>query len=100
MPFCFFGWLSGSGGEVMDITPQTTLSSLSNGWADIATAFVVWSCFLESLYLFAIIYYILQRVDRTHDLSRQDRHKRNTQLNIILVHLNKLVIEYGRDLVR
>ncbi|KAK6083466.1 plasma-membrane proton-efflux P-type ATPase [Seiridium cupressi] len=95
--FCLFGWLSGSGGGVMETTPQTAFNNSSNGWTDIVTVVIVWLYSSGVIIFIAIIYYVLQRVDWINDLGRKDRHKQDTHLENILVHLNKLAIEHEVD---
>lgn len=94
MLFCLFGWLSASGGGVMETMPPTAFNNSSNGWTDIVTVVVVWLYSFGVTVFIPIIYYILQRVDWINDLGRADRHKRDTQFENILVHLNKLAIEH------
>lgn len=95
--FCLFGWLSGSGGGVMRTTPPTAFNNSSNGWTDIVTVVVIWLYSLGVIVFIAIIYYCLQRVDWINDLGRKDRHKQDTHLENILVHLNKLALEHEVD---
>ncbi|KAI1872339.1 uncharacterized protein JN550_004058 [Neoarthrinium moseri] len=95
--FCLFGWLSGSGGGVMETTPPTAFNNSSNGWTDIVTVVVVWAYSIGVTVFIAIIYFVLQRVDWINDLGRKDRHYRDTRLENILIHLNKLAVEHEKD---
>jgi H+-transporting ATPase len=95
--FCLFGWLSGSGGGVMKTTPPTQFNNSSNGWTDIITVVVIWAYSIGVTVFIAMVYYVLTRVDWINDLGRKDRHKQDTHLENILVHLNKLAIEHDCD---
>lgn len=81
----------------METTPQAAFSNSSNGWTDIVSMVVVWCYSLGVVVFIAIICYVLQRVQWTNDLGRQDRHRQDTPLENIVVHLNKLAIEYEVD---
>ncbi|KAG4220756.1 Plasma membrane, partial [Phytophthora cactorum] len=54
--FALFGWLSGSGGGVMETTPHTSFVNSHNGWTDIVTVVVVWAYSIGVLIFIAIVY--------------------------------------------
>lgn len=88
--FCLFGWLSGSGGGVMETTPPTSFHNSRNGWTDIVTVVVVWAYSLGVLIFIAIVYLALNSFSWINNLGRKDRNKKDTQIENIIGHLNKL----------
>lgn len=94
--FCLFGWLSGSGGGVMATTPPTEFNNSSNGWTDIVTVVIIWLYSFGVTVFIAIVYYVLGRVQWINDLGRSSRLK-DTNLENILVQLNKIAVEHDLD---
>ncbi|KAI0894103.1 plasma-membrane proton-e [Annulohypoxylon nitens] len=95
--FCLFGWLSGSGGGVMETTPPTSFHNSRNGWTDIVTVVVVWAYSLGVLIFIAIVYLALNSFSWINNLGRKDRNKKDTQIENIIGHLNKLAVEHEPD---
>lgn len=88
--FALFGWLSGSGGGVMQTTPPTSFVNSHNGWTDIVTVVVVWAYSIGVLIFIAIVYLALNSFAWINNLGRKDRNKKDTQIENIIGHLNKL----------
>jgi H+-transporting ATPase len=88
--FCLFGWLSGSGGGVMETTPHDQFRNSSNGWTDIVTVVVVWAYSLGVLIFIAIVYFMLNKFQWVNDLGRKDRNKQDSHIENIIGHINKL----------
>jgi H+-transporting ATPase len=95
--FCLFGWLSGSGGGTMPTTPPDLFNNSSNGWTDIVTVVVVWLYSFGVVVFIAIVYLALNRFQWINDLGRKDRNKKDTQMENIIGHLNKLTVEHDVD---
>ncbi|KAI1378956.1 plasma-membrane proton-e [Hypoxylon crocopeplum] len=95
--FTLFGWLSGSGGGVMETTPQTQFVNSANGWTDIVTVVVVWAYSIGVLIFIAIVYLALNSFEWINNLGRKDRNKKDTQIENIIGHINKLAIEHEVD---
>ncbi|KAI0600577.1 hypothetical protein F4775DRAFT_582539 [Biscogniauxia sp. FL1348] len=96
--FCLFGWLSGSGGGVMQTTPHDQFNDSSNGWTDIVTVVVVWLYSFGVIVFVAIVYLALNSFQWVNDLGRQNRNKKDTRIENIIGHINKLAIEHEPDL--
>ncbi|KAK7756540.1 hypothetical protein SLS62_001376 [Diatrype stigma] len=95
--FALFGWLSGSGGGVMETLPVDQFNNSSNGWTDIVTVVVIWAYSIGVMIFIAIVYVALNHVQWINDLGRQDRNKKDTQIENIIGHINKLAIEHEID---
>ncbi|KAI1343160.1 E1-E2 ATPase-domain-containing protein [Xylariaceae sp. FL0016] len=95
--FCLFGWLSGSGGGVMRTTPPDQFKNSSNGWTDIVTVVVVWLYSFGVIVFIAIVYLALNSFQWVNDLGRKDRNKKDTHIENIIGHINKLAIEHEPD---
>ncbi|KAI0534257.1 E1-E2 ATPase-domain-containing protein [Xylaria digitata] len=95
--FCLFGWLSGSGGGVMQTTPQDQFHNSSNGWTDIVTVVVVWAYSIGVVVFIAIVYLALNSFQWVNDLGRQDRNKKDSYIENIIGHINKLALEHEPD---
>ncbi|KAI1504919.1 hypothetical protein F5X99DRAFT_370286 [Biscogniauxia marginata] len=95
--FCLFGWLSGSGGGVMQTTPHDQFNDSSNGWTDIVTVVVIWLYSFGVIVFVAIVYLALNSFQWVNDLGRQNRNKKDTQIENIIGHINKLAIEHEPD---
>lgn len=88
--FALFGWLSGSGGGVMETKPADKFNNSSNGWTDIVTVVVIWAYSIGVTIFIAIVYVALNHFRWINDLGRKDRNKKDT-------HINKLAIEHEVD---
>ncbi|KAI1161705.1 E1-E2 ATPase-domain-containing protein [Nemania serpens] len=95
--FCLFGWLSGSGGGVMNPTPHDQFRNSSNGWTDIVTVVVVWAYSIGVIVFIAIVYYALNGFQWVNDLGRKDRNKKDSYIENIIGHINKLALEHEPD---
>ncbi|KAI2466457.1 plasma-membrane proton-e [Annulohypoxylon bovei var. microspora] len=95
--FALFGWLSGSGGGVMETTPQTSFQNSHNGWTDIVTVVVIWAYSIGVLIFIAIVYLALNSFEWINNLGRKERNKKDTQIENIIGHLNKLAVEHDKD---
>ncbi|KAI1101494.1 plasma-membrane proton-e [Jackrogersella minutella] len=95
--FTLFGWLSGSGGGVMETTPQTYFENSHNGWTDIVTVVIIWAYSIGVLIFVAIVYLALNSFSWINNLGRKDRNKKDTQIENIIGHLNKLAVEHEPD---
>ncbi|KAI1803761.1 plasma-membrane proton-e [Daldinia bambusicola] len=95
--FALFGWLSGSGGGVMQTTPHTAFVNSHNGWTDIVTVVVVWAYSIGVLIFIAIVYLALNSFSWINNLGRKDRNKKDTQIENIIGHINKLAVEHEPD---
>lgn len=92
--FCLFGWLSGS--PEVDV-PFDSFPQRADGWTDIVTVVVIWLYSFGVTVFIAIIYFILNKVSWLNDLGRKDRKKKDTAVENIIGHLQKLAIEHERD---
>ncbi|UNI24688.1 hypothetical protein JDV02_010418 [Purpureocillium takamizusanense] len=92
--FCLFGWLSGN--PEVDV-PFDSFPQRADGWTDIVTVVVIWLYSFGVTIFVAIIYYILNKVSWLNDLGRKDRNKKDTMVENIIGHLQKLAIEHELD---
>ncbi|ROW09334.1 hypothetical protein VPNG_05839 [Cytospora leucostoma] len=92
--FALFGWLSGSGGGVMETEPKTLFRNSDNGWTDIVTVVLVWAYSIGVTIFIAIVYYMLNKIQWLDDLGRKDRHHKDTLIENALLQLNKIAIEH------
>ncbi|KAJ4009710.1 hypothetical protein NW766_008831 [Fusarium irregulare] len=92
--FALFGWLSGTG-EVPAI--HDNFKQSSNGWVDIVTVVIVWLYSFGVTVVIAIIYFILNKISWLDNLGRKDRRHKDTKLENVLGHLQKLAIEHEVD---
>ena len=92
--FCLFGWLSGIG--ELD-SPADTWNQRSDGWTDIVTVVIIWLYSFGVTIFIAIAYFILNKVSWLNNLGRQDRHKKDTAIENIIGHIQKLAIEHEMD---
>lgn len=92
--FALFGWLSGTG-EVSAI--HDNFKQSSNGWVDIVTVVIVWLYSFGVTVVIAIIYFVLNKISWLDNLGRKDRRHKDTKLENVLGHLQKLAIEHEVD---
>ncbi|EXL94135.1 H+-transporting ATPase [Fusarium odoratissimum NRRL 54006] len=92
--FCLFGWMSGRG-EISH--PESNFKQSSNGWVDIVTVVIVWLYSFGVTVVIAIVYFVLNKLSWLDNLGRKDRKKKDTKLENILGHLQKLAIEHEVD---
>ncbi|RGP77472.1 h+-transporting atpase [Fusarium longipes] len=92
--FALFGWLSGTG-EVPAI--HDNFKQSSNGWVDIVTVVIVWLYSFGVTVVIAIVYFILNKISWLDNLGRKDRRHKDTKLENVLGHLQKLAIEHEVD---
>ncbi|KAG5768978.1 hypothetical protein H9Q72_003666 [Fusarium xylarioides] len=92
--FCLFGWMSGRG-EISH--PESSFKQSSNGWVDIVTVVIVWLYSFGVTVVIAIVYFVLNKLSWLDNLGRKDRKKKDTKLENILGHLQKLTIEHEVD---
>ncbi|KAM0351920.1 hypothetical protein ACHAPU_002436 [Fusarium lateritium] len=92
--FALFGWMSGRG-EVT--TPKDPFNQSSNGWVDIVTVVIVWLYSFGVTVVIAIVYFILNKISWLDNLGRKDRRNKDTKVENILGHLQKLAIEHELD---
>ncbi|KAI0172465.1 plasma-membrane proton-e [Hypoxylon sp. FL1284] len=95
--FALFGWLSGSGGGVMQTTPPSQFHDSNNGWTDIVTVVVVWAYSIGVLIFIAIVYIALNSFSWVNNLGRKNRSKKDTHIENIIGHINKLALEHEPD---
>ncbi|KAI1432032.1 E1-E2 ATPase-domain-containing protein [Xylaria sp. CBS 124048] len=86
--FCIFGWLTGSRGT--GVTPQ-------GGYTDVVTAVVIWAYSIGVVVFIAIVYHILGKFQWVKDLGRQDRNKKDSYIENVIGHINKLALEHETD---
>ena len=87
--FCLFGWLSGVG----DPGLRDEFWNSPNGWTDIVTVVAVWAYSIGVTVVIAMVYYALNRFDWVNDLGRQDRNKKDSYIEDIIGHINRLARE-------
>ncbi|KAI1748171.1 E1-E2 ATPase-domain-containing protein [Xylaria castorea] len=95
--FCLFGWLSDSGGGVLNTTPHDQFRNSHNGWTDIVTVVVVWAYSIGVVIFIAIVYIALNGFQWVQDLGRKDRNKKDSYIENIIGHINKLAVEHEPD---
>ncbi|KAI0019741.1 hypothetical protein F4780DRAFT_793030 [Xylariomycetidae sp. FL0641] len=95
--FALFGWLSGSGGGIMQSTPPDHFHQRWNGWTDIVTVVVVWAYSIGVTIFIACVYFILNKIQWLDNLGRKNRNKKDTHIENIIGHINKLAIESEPD---
>lgn len=94
--FAAFGWLSGSPNEAFT-TPHGTFVETQNGWVDIVTIVVVWAYSIGVTIVIAIVYYLLNRIPWIDRLGRKTRSRKDTEIENILAHIQKLALEHEHD---
>jgi H+-transporting ATPase len=92
--FCLFGWLSGS--PERDAI-RDNFAQRSDGWTDIVTVVIIWLYSFGVTVVIAIVYFILNKVSWLNDLGRKKRSKKDTMMENMLGHLQKLAIEHEID---
>ncbi|KAI8674782.1 Plasma membrane ATPase [Fusarium keratoplasticum] len=92
--FTLFGWLSGNG-EVT--TPRDHFNQSSNGWVDIVTVVIIWLYSFGVTVIIAIAYYLLNKISWLDNLGRKNRSKKDTAIENIIGHLQKLAVEHEMD---
>lgn len=92
--FCLFGWLSGA--PEID-SPMDPWHQRADGWTDIVTVVVIWLFSFGVTVFAAIIYFILNKIEWLDNLGRKNRSKKDTMVENILGHLQKLAIEHEID---
>ncbi|KAI0520986.1 E1-E2 ATPase-domain-containing protein [Xylaria bambusicola] len=92
--FCLFGWLSGKP-ETDPMEDQFVNSP--QGYTDIVTVVVVWVYSIGVTVVIAVVYYVLNRVNWINDLGRQDRNKKDSNIEDIIGQINKLAFERETD---
>ncbi|KAI1290635.1 E1-E2 ATPase-domain-containing protein [Xylaria venustula] len=95
--FCLFGWLSGSGGGTLQTTPPDSFRNSGNGWTDIVTVVVVWAYSIGVTVFIALVYIALNSFQWVNDLGRKDRNKKDSYIENIIGHINKLALEHEPD---
>lgn len=92
--FCLFGWLSGlpEKPSIPDHWDQST-----NGWTDIVTVVIIWLYSFGVTVVIAIVYFLLNKVSWLNDMGRKTRSKKDTMIENIIGHLQKLAIEHEQD---
>ncbi|CAK7238513.1 hypothetical protein SEUCBS140593_010764 [Sporothrix eucalyptigena] len=94
--FCLFGWLSGS--PEVDI-PLDVWHQREDGWTDVVTVVVIW-CYSFGVTVFiAIVYLVLNHWPWLDDLGRKNRSHKDTAIENVLGHLQKLAVEHDKDAV-
>ncbi|KAI0476550.1 hypothetical protein GGR56DRAFT_643303 [Xylariaceae sp. FL0804] len=96
--FCIFGWLSGSGGGVVQTTPKDQFHQSPEGHTDLVTVVIVWLYSFGVIIFVAIVYYALNSFKWINDLGRQNRNKKDTHIENIIGHINKLASKYRHAL--
>ncbi|KAI2639249.1 E1-E2 ATPase-domain-containing protein [Xylaria nigripes] len=86
--FCVFGWLTGPGGA--GVTPQ-------GGFTDIVTAVVIWAYSIGVVVFLAIVYHALNSFEWVKDLGRKERNKKDSYIENVIGHINKLALEHEAD---
>ncbi|KAF4465233.1 H+-transporting ATPase [Fusarium albosuccineum] len=92
--FCLFGWLSGNG-EVAH--PVDHFNQSKNGWVDIVTVVIIWLYSFGVTVIIAIAYFLLNKISWLDNLGRKNRSKKDTAIENIVGHLQKLAIEHELD---
>jgi len=92
--FCLFGWLSGR--AEADV-PLDVWHQRDDGWTDVVTVVVIWLYSFGVTVFIAIVYLILNRVTWLNDLGRKNRSKKDTMIENMLGHLQKLALEHEKD---
>ncbi|KAI0204030.1 E1-E2 ATPase-domain-containing protein [Astrocystis sublimbata] len=92
--FCLFGWLSG---PVLPTTPHDQFHGTNSGWTDIVTVVVVWAYSIGVMIFIAIVYIALNSFQWVNDLGRKDRNKKDSYIENIIGHVNKLALEHEPD---
>ena len=95
--FTLFGWFAKPGREILPTSPLDKFHNSDNGHTDIKTVLVVWIYSLLYMVFIAVVYFILNRTSWINDLGRKDRHKKDTKIENVIGHLNKLALEHERD---
>ncbi|CAI6096686.1 unnamed protein product [Clonostachys chloroleuca] len=93
--FCLFGWLSG---RPETTSPPTSWVQRQDGWTDIVTVVKVWLYSFGVTVFIAIIYFILNKLSWLDNLGRKNRSKKDTMVENVLGHLQKLAIEHEKDI--
>ncbi|KAI1172265.1 E1-E2 ATPase-domain-containing protein [Nemania sp. FL0916] len=91
--FCLFGWLAGTG---RGYGPHDQFHN-SGGWTDIVTVVVIWAYSIGVVIFIAIVYMALNRFQWLNDLGRKDRNKKDSYIENIIGHINKLALEHEPD---
>ena len=92
--FCLFGWLSGTAQRT---SPLDVWHQRGDGWTDIVTVVVIWLYSFGVIIFIAVIYLILNRISWLNDLGRKSRSYRDTIVENMLGHLQKLALEHEKD---
>ncbi|KAM0228991.1 hypothetical protein ACHAP5_011783 [Fusarium lateritium] len=94
MFWILIAWMSGTG-EIS--TPRDNFKQSSNGWVDIVTVVIIWLYSFGYTVVIAIVYFVLNKVSWLDNLGRENRGKKDTKLENILGHLQKLAVEHEHD---
>jgi H+-transporting ATPase len=78
-------------------TPRDNFKQNSNGWVDIVTVVIIWLYSFGVTVVIAIVYFVLNKVSWLDNLGRENRGKKDTKLENILGHLQKLAVEHEHD---
>lgn len=92
--FCLFGWLSG---QPEHIAVADHFKQRTDGWTDVVTVVIVWLYSFGVTIVIAIVYYILNQITWLNDLGRKKRSKKDTLIENMLGHLQKLAVEHEID---
>ncbi|KAI0395554.1 plasma-membrane proton-e [Xylariaceae sp. FL0594] len=93
--FCVFGWLSGGRDGIRGTVPYDQFRN--SGWTDIVTVVVVWAYSIGVTIFIAIVYYMLESFEWVNNLGRQNRDKKDSQVENVIGHINKLALEHEFD---
>lgn len=88
--FCLFGWFTN---ENMETNPKSSFRETHNGWTDIVTVVRVWGYSLGVTIVIALVYFILNKLEWLNNLGRKKRSKGELQMESIIGHLTRLMIE-------
>lgn len=92
--FCLFGWLTG---RAQATAPLDVWHQRADGWTDVVTVVVIWLYSFGVTVFIAIVYLALNKVTWLNNLGRKNRSKRDTVVENMLGHLQKLAVEHQTD---
>jgi len=89
--FCLFGWIAG---PVEQSDPADYATFSANGHTDIITVVIIWLYSLGVTIVIAMVYYLLNKIERLDNLGRKTRSKTDITMENILGQLQKVAIEH------
>jgi len=93
--FCLFGWIAGLA-EVP--TPADHADNFSpNQHTSIVTVVIIWCYSIAVTIVLAIVSFLMNKISWLSDLGRVKRSRSDTQMENILAHLSKIVLEHEKD---